>query len=283
MSSVTNSVKSVTDRSSTRQLRLRDKVAAIFGASGEVGAAVATEFAAQGARIFLSGRTRSHVQTAADGISRAGGTAAVAEVNALDEDAVNNYLDNVVAEAGKIDIAFNAMGPQAAAYRNATSTMELPLETFMLPITQILASQFITARSAAKHMIEQRSGVIVFLTATPSKGVAPNTSAIGAAYGAVESLVRCLAVDLSPFGIRAVCVRSMIMADTRIMDQTFEMGAKAMKIPKAKMADIVTGRALLHRAPSIVETARIVAFLASDDANSLTGAIINSSCGQVLD
>ena len=178
---------------------------------------------------------------------------------------------------------FNAMGPQPIEYGNATSTMELPVEQFMLPITSIVQSQFIAARSAAKHMMRERSGVLVFLSGTLSRGISPNTSAIGATFGAVESLTRCLATELGPSGVRVVCVRSMGMAETRTMQQTYEMGGQAMGIPKEKMQEIVTSKALLRRSPSVAETARLVAFLASDDATTMTGAIVNSSCGQVLD
>ncbi len=87
------------------------------------------------------------VQELAQAISSRGQTAAAAHVDALDEDAVNSYLDDVVATTGRIDIVFNAMGPQAVEYRNATSTLELPAEAFMLPMTTILRSQFITARA----------------------------------------------------------------------------------------------------------------------------------------
>jgi len=108
----------------SRARRLEDKTAVIFGAGGEVGSAVAKELAAQGGRVFLSGRTKTRVQELAEAISSRGETAAAAEVDALDEEAVNSYVDDVVATAGRVDIMFNAMGPQAVEYRNATSTME---------------------------------------------------------------------------------------------------------------------------------------------------------------
>jgi 3-oxoacyl-[acyl-carrier protein] reductase len=262
--------------------RLEGKVAVIFGAGGEVGAAVAKEFAAEGAHLFLSGRTASRVQAVADAISADGRTAA-AGLDALDEDAVNRHIDQAVATAGRVDIVFNAMGPQPTEYGNATSTMELPVEKFMLPITRIVASQFITARSAARHMVREGSGVVIFLSATVSQGVAPNTSAIGAAYGAVDSMTRSLAVDLSPRGVRVVCLRSMGMAETRTMQQTYELGGKAMGVPKEKMAEIIASKALLRRSPSLVDTAKLISFLASDEALAITGAIVNSSSGQILD
>jgi 3-oxoacyl-[acyl-carrier protein] reductase len=263
--------------------RLEGKIAVIFGAGGEVGAAVAKEFAAQGARLFLSGRTASPVQAVADAISADGQTAAAVELDALEEDAVNRHIDQVVDTAGRVDIVFNAMGPQPTEYSNATSTMDLPVEKFMLPVTRIVASQFITARSAARHMVREGSGVLILLSATVSRGVAPNTSAISAAYGAVESMTRSLAVDLGPLGVRVACVRSMGMAETRTMQQTYQMGGKAMGVPKEKMAEIITSKALLRRSPSLVDTAKLISFLASNEARAITGAIVNSSCGQVLD
>jgi NAD(P)-dependent dehydrogenase (short-subunit alcohol dehydrogenase family) len=273
-------MSSVTDADGAR--RLEAKTAVVFGAGGEVGGAVAKELAAHGAQVFLSGRTKNRVQDLAEAISSRGGTAAAAEVDALDEDAVTSYLDDVVADAGRIDIMFNAMGPQAVEYRNATSTMELPVEAFMLPITTIVRSQFITARAAARPFTKVGSGVIVFLTATPSQGLA-NTSAIGAAYGAIESLTRSLAIDLGASGVRVVCVRSMLMAETRVGRQTIDMGAAAMGMPKEKMAEIITSRPLLRRSPTVADTAKLVAFVASEEASTLTGAIVNSSCGLVLD
>jgi 3-oxoacyl-[acyl-carrier protein] reductase len=258
----------------TVEARLQDKVAVVFGAGGEVGAAVATEFALRGARLHLSSRTKPHVKPV--------GSAAVAELDALDEQAVHQYLDEVVATEGRIDVVFNAMGPQATDYGNATSTMTLPVEKFLLPISTIVASQFITARSAARHLLKQRSGVVVFLSATPSRGAA-NTSAIGAAYGALEAMTRSLAVDFGSRGVRVVCVRSMGMAETRTMRQTYELGGRTMQVPAEKVAEAVTARALLGHSPSLVDTARLVSFLASDEAASITGAIVNSSAGQVLD
>jgi 3-oxoacyl-[acyl-carrier protein] reductase len=262
---------------------LKDRVAVVFGAGGAVGGAVASEFAARGADVFLSGRTESSVQAVANAISGRGGNATVAEVDALDEAEVNGYVDEVVGAAGRIDVVFNAMGPQPVEYHNATSTMELPVGEFMLPFTTIVQSQFITARSSARHLMRQRSGVLLFLSATVSRGQSPNTAAIGSAYGAIESLTRCLATELGPAGVRVVGVRSMGMAETRTMQQTYELGGHAMGVPAEKMQAIIASRALLGRSPSVAEIAALLAFLASDEAAAITGAIVNSSCGQVLD
>src|SRR6266571_3094181 len=107
---------------------LTHKHAVIFGAGGAVGTAVAKEFAAQGATVFLSGRALSAVEQVAADIHKDGGIAYAAGVDALDEQAVNAYLDRVAQEGGNIDILLNVMGPQAKDYGEGTSTMELSLE-----------------------------------------------------------------------------------------------------------------------------------------------------------
>lgn len=67
------------------------------------------------------------------------------------------------------------------------------------------------------------------------------------------------------------------------MQQTYELGAQTMGAPKRRVEELITSRALLGRSPTLDDTARLVAFLASDEAAAITGAIVNSSCGQVLD
>src|ERR1700687_1912710 len=106
---------------------LKNKRAVIFGAGGAVGAAVAKEFAAQGATVFLSGRTLDSVEQVAQEIRQDGGIAYTAGVDALDEQAVQVYLDRVAQEGGSIDILLNAIGPQPKDYGNGTSTLDLPL------------------------------------------------------------------------------------------------------------------------------------------------------------
>ncbi len=261
---------------------LTNKHAVIFGAGGSVGTAVAKEFAAQGATVFLSGRTLGAVEQVAADIHQDGGVAYAAQVDALDEQAVNAYLDRVAQEGGSIDILLNVMGPQAKDYGNGTSTLELPLEQFLLPLSTLVPSQFITARAAARHMVQQHSGVILFVTAIPVRGSA-GVTAIGSAFGAMEALLRGLAVDLGPAGVRVVGIRSGAMVDTRTIQQSIENVAHRLSISKEQVMSTFEERTLLKRLPTVADTARLAAFLASDGARTLTGAIVNASSGSVID
>lgn len=267
---------------STSTSLLQNKHAVIFGASGEVGTGVAKEFAAQGATVFLSGRRLAAVEQVAASIRQDGGSAYAAEVDALDEQAVQSYLDGVAQQAGSIDILLNVTGPQAREYGNGTSTLQLPLEQFLLPLTTLVPSQFITARAAARHMIQQHSGVILFLTASHARGMA-NGSAIGSAFGAMESLLRCLTSDLSPQGIRVVGLRSGGMMETRTLQQSVENVAQTMGIPKEQVVAFIEQASPLKHHSTVADTAKLLAFLASEGAATITGAIMNASSGMILD
>jgi 3-oxoacyl-[acyl-carrier protein] reductase len=261
---------------------LTSKNAVIFGAGGAVGQAVAKEFAAQGAKVFLSGRMLDAVEQVAAEIHQNSGIAYAAQVDALDEQAVNAYLDRVAREGGSIDILLNATGPQPKDYGNSTSTMELPLEQFLLPFSTLVPSQFITARAAARHMIEQHAGVILFVTAIVSQGFA-NAAAIGSAFGAMESLLRCLATDVGPAGVRVVGIRSGAMVETRTIQQSVENAVQRLSFSKEQVISAFEQRTLLKRLPTVADTARLAAFLASDGARTITGAIVNSSGGSLID
>ena len=199
---------------------LHNKVAVIFGAGGAAGSSAAREFSKEGATVFLSGRHLSSVETVANEIRVYKGKVEAAEVDALNEMVVTAYLDNVVKHAGKkIDIVFNAMGLQPEEYDSGKANTELSYEKSMIPLNTYVASNFLTARAVTRYMLPYNSGVIIFLTATPSKGVAPNRAAAGTAYGAIEALTRCLATEWSPLGIRVVCIRSGGMYDTNMIQR----------------------------------------------------------------
>src|SRR5258708_1164044 len=92
---------------------LQDKVAVVFGAGGAVGGAVARNFAREGARGFLSGRHLPPVDAVAAEIRAAGGAAEATQIDALDEQAVDRHMAAVATRAGRIDVAFNAIGIQS--------------------------------------------------------------------------------------------------------------------------------------------------------------------------
>ena len=135
---------------------LKNKVGVIHGVGGAIGGAVAREFAREGAKVFLTARKRAQVEALAKEIVSAGGAAEAAEVDALDEKAVEQHLRAVVDKAGRVDISFNAVGVPNGAILGVPFA-ELDAARFSLPIAAYTTSYFLTARTAAKYMIPNRS------------------------------------------------------------------------------------------------------------------------------
>src|SRR5215831_11894156 len=103
-------------------MMLKDKVAVIYGAGGDVGGAVARAFAREGARLFLSGRSLRKVEAVAADVVGHGGVAEAAQVDALDELAVEKYVDAVAEKTGAIDISFTAISIAEALPNRATAS-----------------------------------------------------------------------------------------------------------------------------------------------------------------
>src|SRR5215218_8867430 len=154
------------------EMMLKDQVAVIYGAGGAIGGAVARAYAREGANLFLTGRHLAPVETVAKDVVAAGGSAEGAEVDALDEVAVDKHLRSVIDKASRIDISFNAVGiPNSTIL--GVPLVELDVEQFCVPITTYMTSYFLTARLAARHMIPNKSGVIMTVTALHSRTGTP--------------------------------------------------------------------------------------------------------------
>jgi 3-oxoacyl-[acyl-carrier protein] reductase len=262
-------------------MELGGKTVLVFGAGGQIGGRVAQVFAREGAAVHLSGRHIGSVEPVASAIRAAGGKAHAAEVDATDDDAVSRYVDGVAAATGRIDVVFNAMGESGEVVVEPSTAVSK--SRFMTYLEHMVPSQFLTARAAARHMLEQRSGVVVMLGATPALGVAPFMAGASAAHAAIEGLTRCLATEWSPMGVRVVCFRSAGMADSRRIQGVLAAMAKIVGAPPEQFMQAAHEKPLLKRMSTVAEAAEMIAFLASDRASTLTGAIVNGSCGEVMD
>jgi 3-oxoacyl-[acyl-carrier protein] reductase len=263
----------------TGSLLLRDKRAVVFGGGGSIGAAVAKELAAEGAEVFLSGRTAGGVDLVAKEITDNGGRAHAHMVDALDAVAVDRYLASVVDQAGGVDIEFNATGPRVSAYGNGKAVVHLPDQEFMTALETIVRSHFITARAAARHMLNQGSGVIIFVTGSPARPHGPGTSSIGAAFGAIENLTRTMAIELGAAGVRVVCLRTAANPDSRTIQDVVDAITQTTGVtPEQAVAGIAEGR-LLNASPHTADTAKAVAYLASEGSAMMTGTVLNASAG----
>jgi NAD(P)-dependent dehydrogenase (short-subunit alcohol dehydrogenase family) len=261
---------------------LKGKVAVIYGAGGAIGSAVARAFAAEGANLFLTGRHLAPVEVVAAEVASAGGSAEAAEVDALDEQAVDEHLQSVIDKAGRVDISLNAVGiPNTKIL--GVPLVELDVEQFSLPITTYTTSYFLTARMAARRMVANGSGVIMTVTALHSRTGIPLVGGYGPAMAAKEALTRDLSAELAPQGIRVVGLRPQGMPETRTIKDAFEPRAKASGMTWEQWQELLASRTHPRRLMTLAEMADVAVFMASDKASGMTGTTVNLTMGSLDD
>jgi NAD(P)-dependent dehydrogenase (short-subunit alcohol dehydrogenase family) len=262
---------------------LENKVVVIYGAAGAIGSACARAFAREGARLFLTGRRQAPVDALAHEISPTEGSAEAAEVDALDEAAVERHLGAVVKKAGRVDVSFNAVG-LGHATPLGIPLAAMDVEQFCRPITEYAKTWFVTARAATRFMVPARAGVIMTLSALPARRGTPLNGGYGAAQAAKEQLVRDLSVEFAPKGIRVIGLRPHGLPETPTMRKVFDAkGAASSGMTWEQFTGFLASMSHTRRVMTLPEVANMAAFLASDQASGMTGTTVNLTMGGLDD
>ena len=247
---------------------LENKVAVIYGAGGSIGGAVARAFAREGARVFLAGRTQASLEKVADQIRSTGGAVDTTVIDALDDQAVDQFMDGVIKQAGQVDISFNLISIGDVQ----KPLLELSAEDFMQPIMNAMRTQFLTTRAAARNMIERKAGVILHFGGGGPQ-TQPGLGGFKIALDAMEGLRRQWAVELGLYGIRVV---------------TLKTGGIPESIPEGfpgrdEIINNLLPSTLPNRTATLADVGNVAAFVASDQARTITSTEINISCGAIVD
>lgn len=252
---------------------LESKNAVIYGGGGSIGGAVARAFAREGAKVFLAGRTLETLEEVAEEIRSAGGAAETAQVDALDEAAVDQHADAVAAEAGGIDVSFNLI---THPHTHGTPMAEMAVDDFMAPVETAARTTFLTSRVAARHMIPRRSGVILAFGGPGDRSGPLRDYYLGGtqvAFDAIETIRRQLSVELGKHGIRVVTLATGGIPET--FPEDFD-GREAV-------TQMIEDETLLGRAATLEDVGNAAVFAASEWGRSMTAAIVNVSCGALVD
>ena len=246
--------------------RFPNKTAIIYGGGGGIGGGVARTFAREGAQVFLVGRTRETLDAVAQDIRSAGGAVEVTVVDALDEQAVDEHVRAVASAAGSVDVSFNLISRGDV---QGTPLLDMRVDDFLYPITTGVRSNYITARAAARHMVQQGSGVVLMVTSGSGEAwTSPDVWAMGGtgpADAATESFMRYLAAEVGPRGVRVACL--------------WTAGVVLENDPLHAAKDMLVSMSMLRKRPTIQEFADTAAFLASDRGSGITASVINVNSG----
>lgn len=261
---------------------LEKKNAVIYGAGGDVGSSLAQAFAREGANVFLAGRTLSKLDAVAQAVSDSGGVAQTAQVDVLDEQAVEAFTDMVVRSAGSIDVCINVAN-FADPGGLGKPLVALSLESFANPVINYTRAYFLTTRAAARRMIEKRSGVILTLTAPLARVPVPAFGGLAPAWAILEAISRSFAVELGPQGIRVVGIRSDALPETAVVRHAYNSRARSLGVTLEDIQAQTESLTLLRRLPTLAEVVNTAVFLASDQASAMTATFANLSCGSLVE
>ena len=254
-------------------MRLAGKTAFITGASRNIGRATALAFAAEGADLVLNTRiNQGELDAVADECRRAGVRAVPVLADIADAAAVDSMVARGLAELGAIDVLVCN-----AAIRPHKSVVETSLEEWHRVLGVNLHSAFYLARAVVPAMKERRRGSIIAVGGQSSLTGRPNTAAVTAAKTGLLGLVRALAAELGPSGIRVNMVVPGTIDTERRYAEWYPEFRQAPPGGPEQVKRIPLGR--LGRPEDIAEACL---FLASDASAYITGDAIRVMGGSVI-
>jgi NAD(P)-dependent dehydrogenase (short-subunit alcohol dehydrogenase family) len=215
-------------------------------------------------------------------VASAGEFTETAEVDALDEQAVDRHHQSVIDKAGRVDVSFNAIGIPNTKLQGVP-LVDLDIKQFSLPIATYARSYFLTARLAARRMVPNRSGVIMTVTSVPPRTGIPLMGGVGPAMSTVEQITRNLSAELAPQGIRVVGLQPQGMPEFGTIKEVFGLHAKAWGITWEQAHELIAGKTHVRRLTTLAEMANMAVFMASDKASAMTGTVVNLSMGSLDD
>lgn len=242
-------------------MRLREKVALITGAGGDLGRGMALRFAEEGAKVMVNDKNLGKAQETVDLVTKQGGVAAPNGADLTKAEEVKEMVGQVISEWGRLDILVNNAGD----IRDALLT-KMSDEDWDFVVDLNLKASFLCARAVAPHMIERGYGKIVNISSMAYKGNIGQANYVAAKAGLV-GLTQALGLELARYGINVNCVAPGLI-DT----------PKARTLDE-KVRDILVKKTPMRRMGEIIDIANPVLFLVSDESKYITRQTIHVSGG----
>lgn len=246
---------------------LAGKIALVTGAGKNIGRAIALSLARDGATVVVNGRSdAAAIEAVAQEIRAMGGQAQAALADVSDPEAVAGMMEGIRGSLGGLDILVSNAG-----LRRQTPFLEMSLEEWREILSVALDGAFILSRAAVPLMIARGGGSIIGLSGISTHVGTPNRAHVSASKAGLEGLMRALAIELAPHGIRANCVAPGAVDTTR--------GASAGAMPTS----LGRGEGIpLRRKASVEEIAAVVRMLAGPEGGYVTGQTIHVNGGVFL-
>lgn len=247
--------------------KLEEKVAIITGATQGMGRAMAIRFAKEGASVVINGRDQQRGEQVVEEISSNGGTAHFVQADISSRDANEELVEQAVQQFGRLDIVVANAGILGLG-----SITDVEEDTWHKTIDTNLNAVFYLIRAAIPQMKKAGLGCILVTGSIAAHKGFPNHAAYCASKGAVEALVRQLAVDYAPK------IRVNLIQPGAVDTQLYEDSAVAFPNPDTVL-DEVPENLPMKRIGSPEEIAKMALFLVSEDSDWVTGSVFTIDGG----
>jgi meso-butanediol dehydrogenase/(S,S)-butanediol dehydrogenase/diacetyl reductase len=254
-------------RGEEKNMQLEGKVALITGGGTGIGAAIATRFVAEGARVCITGRRGELLDTVAQSLPE--GTVATCIGDVTSPDDVQRMIDAALAWGGRLDVLVNnaAIGP-------AGRLLDFELEVWQQVLAINLTGPFLMMKAAIPHMIEQGGGSIINVASLAGLRALPGSPAYCATKAGLIHLTKQVALDYGPDRVRCnvVCPGA---TRTELFESNILPMAEALgKDLDTVFAEKVPANMPLRRVAAPGEITGICVYLASDDSSFMTGSVL---------
>jgi NAD(P)-dependent dehydrogenase (short-subunit alcohol dehydrogenase family) len=253
-------------------MRFRDRVALITAAGAGIGRATAEIIGAEGGVVIGVDTDGARIEKAMADIRDAGGRAQARQANALDAAQATDVVGGVMREFGRIDVLLNAVGGSTIISNPAATVDELTFDDWQKLLAFNLSATFLFTNAVVPVMKRQGSGKIVNISSIAGRGLsASSSSAYATAKGGIIAFTKKLAGELGPFGITVNAIAPSLTLTERIRPHwdrrsTEEQGREIARTP-------------LRRVAEARDQARVICFLASADADFVSGVTIDVTGG----
>jgi NAD(P)-dependent dehydrogenase (short-subunit alcohol dehydrogenase family) len=252
-------------------MQFKDKVALITACGSGIGRATAEIMASEGAFIVGVDNDQRRLDMTVEALNMSGGRAVGHCIDALQEHQVDAVVEATAKDYG-IDILVNAVGGSTIIAKPAATVDELSLDDWQRIIAFNLQGTFLFCHAVVPIMKQQKSGKIVNLASIAGRGLSlVSSSAYSAAKGGIIAFTRKLSFELGPFGINVNAIAPSLTLTERIRPHWNQ------RSPDAQAAEIE--RTPLRRVAEAADQAKVICFLASSDADFVTGLTIDVTGG----
>ena len=259
-------------------MKLKDQVAIITGGGRGIGRAIAERFAREGAAVFLTSRTESQLQSAADAIKKNGGKAGFLASDVGREDDLEKVVAAARQKFGQVDILVNnagILGPvKPVAETSATEWDHV--------MAVNLRSAFLLTRAVLPGMLERKRGVILNVSTVAAKLSFPLGSTYAASKAGLIALTRVTSAEVSSAGVRVNAICPGPVDGTEMWQELGDGIASATGMTREQFQQQAYGNIHLGRPLTLEEIAGAALFLCSDEAAGITGQAINADGGMVF-